>query len=101
MVEVHRPRFFPFVAWIVEHSPTEGSVLQSLRRGRDFEVVNPRLGLTYGSTPTGWTNPNVNERGNMTTTRRWLNISGSTGQTYPNGSFIETHAQNHPLGHPP
>src|SRR5262245_22034297 len=49
--------------------------------------------LTYGSTPTGWTNPNGNERGNVTTTRRWLNISNSTAQTYPNGSFIETHAQ--------
>ncbi len=49
--------------------------------------------LTYGSTPTGWTNPNVNERGNMTTTRRWLNLSGSTAQTYPNGSFLEAHAQ--------
>src|SRR5262252_4785852 len=47
MVEVHRQGVFPFVAWIVEHSPTEGPVLQSLRRGRDFEVVNPRLGFTY------------------------------------------------------
>ena len=46
MVEVHRQGVFPFVAWIVEHSPTEGSVLQSLPRGRDFEVVNPRLGLS-------------------------------------------------------
>src|SRR6266508_2432432 len=46
MVQVHRPRFFPFVAWVVEHSPTEGSVLQSLPRGRDFDVINPRLGLT-------------------------------------------------------
>ena len=49
--------------------------------------------LTYGVTPTGWTNPGVNERGNVTTTRRWLNISGSTAQTYPNGSFLEMHAQ--------
>src|SRR6266542_3379886 len=49
--------------------------------------------LTYGVTPTGWTNPNVNERGNMTTMRRWLNVSGSTAQTYPNGSFLEAHAQ--------
>jgi hypothetical protein len=49
--------------------------------------------LTYGSTPTGWTNPNVNERGNVTTIRRWLNVNGSTAQTYPNGSFLETHGQ--------
>src|SRR6266542_1975627 len=47
MVQVHRPRFFPFVAWLVEHSPTKGSVLQSLPRERDFDVINPRLGLTY------------------------------------------------------
>jgi RHS repeat-associated protein len=49
--------------------------------------------LTYGVTPTGWTNPGVNERGNVTTTRNWLNVTGSTAQTYPNGSFLETHAQ--------
>jgi RHS repeat-associated protein len=49
--------------------------------------------LTYGATPTGWTNPNANERGNMSTTRTWLNVSGSTAQTYPNGSFLEAHAQ--------
>jgi hypothetical protein len=30
----------------VEHSPTEGLVLQSLPRVRDFDVINPRLGLT-------------------------------------------------------
>src|SRR5262245_7627317 len=56
--------------------------------------------LAYGSTPTGWTNPNVNERGNVTTTRRWLNASGPTVQTYPNGSFLETHAQYDQCGNP-
>src|SRR5262249_17148758 len=56
--------------------------------------------LTYVSTPTGWTNPNVNERGNVTTIRRWLNISGSSAQTYPNGSFLETHAQYDQCGNP-
>jgi hypothetical protein len=30
----------------VEHSPTEGLVLQSLPRAPDFDVINPRLGLT-------------------------------------------------------
>ncbi|MGH9765890.1 MAG: RHS repeat domain-containing protein, partial [Blastocatellia bacterium] len=48
--------------------------------------------LTYGATPTGWTAP-PGVRGNLTTTRRWLNLSGATVQTYPNGSFLETHAQ--------
>src|SRR5262245_32329449 len=62
MVEVHRPRFFPFVAWFVEHSPTEGSVLQSLRRGRDFEVVNPRLGLSYAKRENNGTARSENEQ---------------------------------------
>lgn len=48
--------------------------------------------LTYGDTPTGWTAP-PGVRGALTTTRRWLNLSGATVQTYPNGSFLETHAQ--------
>jgi hypothetical protein len=43
MAQVHRPCVFPFVAWFMEHSPTEGSVLQPLPRGRDFDVINPRL----------------------------------------------------------
>ena len=39
--------------------------------------------LTYSVTPPGWSNP-PGVRGNVTTTRRWLNI---------NGSYIETHSQ--------
>jgi len=70
---------------------TNGSTIVAETQFKYDEAAYPLL--TYGSTPTGWTNPNVNERGNLTTTRRWLNISGSTAQTYPNGSFLETHAQ--------
>ncbi|MGE0133399.1 MAG: RHS repeat domain-containing protein [Blastocatellales bacterium] len=48
--------------------------------------------LTYGVTPSGWTNP-PGVRGNVTTIRRWLNMSGATVQSYPSGSYLETHAQ--------
>jgi YD repeat-containing protein len=68
-----------------------GSVIVAETQFKYDEAAYPLL--TYGSTPTGWTNPNANERGNVTTVRRWLNVSGSTVQTYPNGSFLETHAQ--------
>ncbi len=40
-----------------------------------------------------WTDTLANERGNPTTVRRWLNLSGSTVQNHPSGSYIETHAQ--------
>jgi len=69
----------------------QGSVVVAETQFKYDESAYPVL--TYGATPTGWTNPAVNERGNVTTTRSWLNVSGSTVQTYPNGSFLETHAQ--------
>jgi len=56
--------------------------------------------LTYGATPTGWVDPATNIRGNATTVRRWLNMSGSTVQTHPNGSYLETHAQYDQCGNP-
>ncbi|MEP7337977.1 MAG: hypothetical protein ABI977_09565, partial [Acidobacteriota bacterium] len=56
--------------------------------------------LTYGSTPTGWTDPATTVRGNPTTIRRWLNMSGATVQTYPSGSYLETHAQYDQCGSP-
>ncbi|MGE0884106.1 MAG: RHS repeat domain-containing protein, partial [Blastocatellales bacterium] len=49
--------------------------------------------LTYGATPTGWIDPATTVRGNATTIRRWLNMSGATVQSYPGGSYLETHAQ--------
>jgi hypothetical protein len=49
--------------------------------------------LTYGVNPVNWANPFANERGNLTTIRRWLNLSGATVQNHPSGSYIETHAQ--------
>ncbi|HMX24700.1 MAG TPA: DUF2380 domain-containing protein [Blastocatellia bacterium] len=56
--------------------------------------------LTYGVTPIGWTDPATTVRGNVTTTRRWLNLSGATVQSYPSGSYIEAHAQYDQCGNP-
>src|SRR5215468_3555046 len=42
MTQAHRPRVFSFVAWIVEHSPIEGSVLQSPPRGCGFDARRRR-----------------------------------------------------------
>jgi YD repeat-containing protein len=44
--------------------------------------------LTYDVTPPGWSDP-PGVRGNVTTTRRWLNV---------NGSYIETHSQYDQFG---
>jgi hypothetical protein len=34
------------VAWFVDHASSQGSVLQSLSGQRDFNVINPLLGLS-------------------------------------------------------
>ncbi|MGH9803149.1 MAG: hypothetical protein ACRD82_22520, partial [Blastocatellia bacterium] len=55
--------------------------------------------LTYAATPTGWTDPGATTvRGNLTRTRRWMNVNGSTVSTYPNGSYLEAQAQYDQLG---
>src|SRR5262249_22952691 len=46
---------------------TNGATIVAETQFKYDEAAYPLL--TYGSTPTGWTNPNVNERGNLTTTR--------------------------------
>ncbi|MGH9872553.1 MAG: RHS repeat-associated core domain-containing protein [Pyrinomonadaceae bacterium] len=46
----------------------------------------------YGSV-TNWTDPQTIYRGNPTTTSQWLNLNGSTLSTFPNGTYLTTHAQ--------
>src|SRR6266511_2358864 len=82
MVQVHRPRFFPFVAWVVEHSPTEGSVLQSLPRGRDFDISNPRLGFSYGYATSERLEDKLNDFQN--TIQEWHEaLSSQTAPSHP------------------
>jgi len=47
--------------------------------------------LNYG-TLTGWSNPQTNYRGNLTTTSRWLD--------YPTSTWIQTHAEYDQCGRP-
>lgn len=57
--------------------------------------------LTYSGlspSPPGWTDPGTTIRGNVTTVRRWLNMSGGSVQTYPSGSFLETHSKYDQFG---
>ena len=46
----------------------------------------------YGSV-LNWTNPQTTYRGNPTTTSQWSNFNGSTALTFPNGTYLTTHAQ--------
>ncbi|HYV00475.1 MAG TPA: RHS repeat-associated core domain-containing protein [Pyrinomonadaceae bacterium] len=46
----------------------------------------------YGSV-TNWENPPTTYRGNPTTASQWLNYNGSTLSTFPNGTYLTTHAQ--------
>ena len=46
----------------------------------------------YGSV-TNWTDPQTTYRGNPTTASQWLNYNGSTLSTFPNGTYLTTHAQ--------
>jgi RHS repeat-associated protein len=53
---------------------------------------------TYSGTVPGWTDPSANERGNVTTMQRWLNINGASLATYDtttpsNNTYITTHAK--------
>ncbi|HEY6803608.1 MAG TPA: DUF4214 domain-containing protein [Pyrinomonadaceae bacterium] len=42
---------------------------------------------------TNWSNPGANARGNVTTTSRWINLSGTTFTTFPAGTYVVTHAK--------
>ncbi len=48
--------------------------------------------IQYG-TVAGWNAPATAARGNVTTTRRWLNFNGSTLSSFPDGTYPATHAQ--------
>lgn len=59
----------------------------------EFRYDEPeRSVLTYDSV-TGWVNPGNSAPGHQTTTRSWLNFNAGSFSTYPNGTYLETHAQ--------
>lgn len=49
--------------------------------------------LTYGGTIPGWNDPATTVRGNVTSTKRWLDFNGTSFATYPGGSFVTARAQ--------
>jgi hypothetical protein len=87
----------------------QGSTIVAETQFKYDETAYPLL--TYGVTIPGLTdlgdlaNPNLVRRGNVTTTRRWLNMSGATVQSYDtnnpnNNTYIVTHAQYDQCGNP-
>lgn len=57
--------------------------------------------LNISVTVPGWTDPATTYRGTVTTTRSWLNRdSNNNPTTYPNGQWLEVHAQTDKLGNP-
>ncbi|HEY8184512.1 MAG TPA: hypothetical protein VIF64_00500, partial [Pyrinomonadaceae bacterium] len=59
----------------------------SYDEGGPFGLLND-----YGSV-SNWTDPQTAYRGNPTTTSHWSNFNGSTIFTFPNGTYLTTHAQ--------
>ena len=48
--------------------------------------------LNYGAV-SGWIDPGSSARGNVTTTRTWLNMNGGAPSVYPAGTYLLNHVQ--------
>jgi len=76
---------------VYKGSPTDNIVVAqqsiSYDEGGQFAQLND-----YSSV-LNWTDPQTPFRGNPTTTSKWLDFNGTTLSTFPNGSYLTSHAQ--------